>query len=110
VLHGQRNSTALIPFGPNNFNGDIVELITIVPKEAGIFNVSLGFDSELFINRTENCNPTDPIFDKAATIGIFDHADVNASLLNEVQLPIGTLPDNFETLTAQKRMYWFKVQ
>ncbi|MDQ3142022.1 MAG: hypothetical protein M3Q56_07230 [Bacteroidota bacterium] len=93
------------------FNKEEVSIMKLIPKRKGIFMINPDRFGAVFINSNGDCNATNPILDKGIMNYIFDVVDSNKELLKESPLPESVFisGDRVPILTAEKRIFWFKV-
>jgi len=93
------------------FDNEEISIMKIIPKRKGVYMMNPFHFEDIFINRNENCNETNPTFDKGNMNHIFAVGDSNQDLLDESPLPPNVFisGDRIPRLTEEKRIFWFKV-
>lgn len=93
------------------FDRGEISIMKIIPKKIGVYMANPNLYRDLFINRVQDCNETNPMFDKGIMNHVFDVLNTNPELIDESPLPhtVFISGDRVPRKTEEKRIFWFKV-
>lgn len=106
-----QSSNLIANISEDVFDDGEISIMKIVPKRKGVYMINPYQVKAIIMNRNENCNEMDPVFDKGDMNYIFDVENSNPELLDESPLPhnVFIVGDHVPSGTEEKRIFWFKV-